>query len=130
MPSKPLQSGPKKPPPAPTQLVAKSTEPGVVDLTWQGQGGSTFVVERMTDGAWKWLGDTTSLTFADSTGQPGRSYSYRVKAFNRYGSSMYSNTAVATVMVPPPPSRFSFAKGLGNWGTTYLTRVADPVTPL
>jgi fibronectin type 3 domain-containing protein len=93
-------------PDAPRELVAESVQGLFVRLRWANvEGENGFRVERRLDGTDNWveIGNTAAnvLTFADERVEPGRTYVYRVRAFNGAGTSPYSNVAFATLQGEP-----------------------------
>ncbi|HWN97062.1 MAG TPA: metallophosphoesterase, partial [Methylomirabilota bacterium] len=87
-------------PAAPPQIAAKAVDTKRIDLSWSdGAGdGKGFEIERSSDGKTFALlasvaADVTAFT--DTIPQANRRYYYRVRAFNRGGSSAYSNIANA-----------------------------------
>jgi hypothetical protein len=114
-PAPPVQEPPPPPPPppapeAPVTLVATSTAPTVVTLSWRdiSANESGFRVERHASGTVA-FSPLTSLppnasAFVDVAVQPQTAYTYRVIAVNASGDSAPSNEASAqTPAVPPPP---------------------------
>jgi fibronectin type 3 domain-containing protein len=89
-------------PTAPRELRATVVSPTKVELRWGDSTGETgYRVERRVDGtdAWAKIGTApaNATTFTDSTVTAGKTYLYRVRAFNDVGNSPYSNTAAAKV---------------------------------
>ena len=100
-------------PSAPRELVAELVQGRFVRLRWVDVAGETgYRVERRLNGSgsgeWVQVGNTAAnvVTFADERVERGRTYVYRVRAFNEVGSSPYSNTAAVSVPaeVPTPPA--------------------------
>jgi predicted phage tail protein len=88
-------------PVAPQELRAAAAGPTVIELRWGNVSGeSGYRLERRLDGtdAYTQIGTTAAdvLTFRDATAEPGKTYVYRVRAFNAVGNSPYSNRASAT----------------------------------
>jgi hypothetical protein len=103
---KPAAPGAKTPPEAPTGLNATARSSNQIDLTWTDNATNEkgFKIECKTD--------TTSYVQIATTGANTTSYShtgvsapttytYRVRAYNKYGDSAYSNEATATPLAPP-----------------------------
>lgn len=95
-------------PDAPRELVAEVVQGQFVRLRWANVSGETgYRVERRFEGSgsgdWVEIGNTAEnvVTFADERVERGRSYAYRVRAFNGAGSSPYSNVAFVTVAAEP-----------------------------
>ena len=85
----------------PTNLTAKSLLSGKVSLTWEdlATGEEGYKVERITDGViFSLIKDSSS--FVDDSVSPGKSYTYRVRAFNNSIAAESFNSNVATIEVP------------------------------
>lgn len=87
--------------PAPDSLTACKAQDGhSIRLDWKDMSDNEkgFVIERKLSSSDTFIPLTTvgagSLTFIDSSVEEGKVYSYRVKAFNDYYSSEYSNEAL------------------------------------
>lgn len=96
-------------PAAPTGLAANSPAFDRVNLTWADNSNdeSGFIVQRAT-GAAAYADIATlgaGVTSYTNTGLTGSTdYSYRVRAYNSAGSSVFSNVqSVTTLPVPPKP---------------------------
>jgi fibronectin type 3 domain-containing protein len=94
-------------PAAPRELNAELTDAGKVKLTWNDVDNEAgYKVERRVDGtdAWTQIGTTGAnvLTFLDGNVDKGKTYIYRVRAFNDAGNSSYSNTDA--VRIPGDPT--------------------------
>jgi cellulose 1,4-beta-cellobiosidase len=89
-------------PAAPSGLTTKVIDNGAVDLAWSDNSGNEtgFRVERrvMGDANWTKLADTAAntKTYSDAKVPMGKSYEYRVSAYNTTGSSA-ATTASATL---------------------------------
>lgn len=96
------------PPAAPTTLTATRTGAFGIDLAWSdGSVNETgFEVERKvgTGGDWaQWESKGADVTTAQDSGlQPNTSYTYRIRACNDMGCSVFSNEAEATTDEVPP----------------------------
>jgi hypothetical protein len=95
-------------PSAPSSATARldATNP-YVDVSWidASTNESGFRVERSTDGvSFTQVGQTGTnvAAFQDRTTTAGKTYWYRVRAYNSGGTSTASNTASINVPVPPP----------------------------
>ncbi len=79
------------PPRAPDGLAFTQTSNSSALLSWMGQGASSYIIERSTDGGltWQKIGEVNGATtsFTDSTYAAGTFYSYRVRAKGQ-GTSM------------------------------------------
>ncbi|MEK6323666.1 MAG: putative Ig domain-containing protein [Acidobacteriota bacterium] len=90
---------PKPAPTAPSGLVAAASAPTLVSLVWQDTSGveDGFQIERRggTSADFSQIGvvSVNSTTYADANVLPNTAYSYRVRAFNGTGISVYSNEA-------------------------------------
>jgi hypothetical protein len=127
-------------PAAPTGMVAQNVAYDSVSVTWTDNSSDEtgFKVERSTDGvnfaALATLG-SGSRAYTDTSVAAASRYSYRVRAYNSYGGSAYSNiVSVTTPSVPvtatAPPAPTSIAatnsgdgSAVVNWsaGTTTAT---------
>jgi hypothetical protein len=93
-------------PAAPTNLTATVISSHRINLAWQESSTnvSGFTIERTANNGSSWstiatVGGTT-LTYADTTVKKGKSYKYRVQAYNSAGTSAWSSvTAGATPAV-------------------------------
>jgi titin len=99
-------------PEAPRELVAEVVQGSFVRLRWVNVANERgYKVERRVDGGsgeWVQVGSTAAnvVGFADQQLERGRTYVYRVRAYNDAGDSPYSNTAAVTVPETPgaPPA--------------------------
>ena len=99
-------------PAVPANFQAIAASGTRVDLSWKDQSNNElgFAIERSTDGVTFYLADTVGaahVSYSDLTVQPGKTYFYRVRAYNPGGSSAYAPpTSVATpaVTLPKAPS--------------------------
>jgi regulation of enolase protein 1 (concanavalin A-like superfamily) len=94
------------PPNAPTNLAAPPPTDTSVALSWTDTSDNEtgFIVERkLPDGAWATLATLPAniTTLTDTTVVGGKSYVYRVRAFNSGGESSNSNEAAVTIPVQP-----------------------------
>ncbi len=114
-------------PGAPTDVGATANSDGTqVMVTWtaatSGARASGYEVERKV-GSGDWMsaapahGDTTT-SYADSNVSDGMTYTYRVRATNDFGQSVWVESDPVTVTVPVPE----------NEPPTVSTPVMDPVT--
>jgi hypothetical protein len=105
---------------APTNLRADGSSPTTVALFWQDNAtdDTSMEVERSTDGS-TFTRITTLTGFSygnsywDSTGNPGTTYYYRVRALNSTGASGYSNIANATTYSVDAASPFWESTDIG-----------------
>jgi hypothetical protein len=94
-------AAPTTKPNAPTNLVAVAVSSTQINLSWADNSANEdgFKVERSADGV-----NFTQIAkpgpnatgYADAGLAGGRTYHYRVRAYNAAGNSAYSNTAAAT----------------------------------
>ncbi|MCK4824892.1 fibronectin type III domain-containing protein, partial [bacterium] len=94
-------------PPAPSNSNAVPTGYNQIDLSWQDNAYNEdgFRIEKTTDPPnFSEIGtvgmDVTR--YEDKTCSMGTTYYYRVRAYNEYGNSSYSNTSSATIPTGPP----------------------------
>jgi PKD repeat protein len=93
-------------PNAPDTLVASAVSSSQITLTWADRSDdeSGFAVERSPEGlAWTQIATVGAnvRTFANTGLEAGRTYSYRVNAFNGAGPSAFTNVASATTPAAP-----------------------------
>ena len=86
----------------PSDLFAEAKSPGLVDITWtdNSTGEAGFNLERSTNGTTFTTLKTLpadSTFYQDKSVAQGTTYYYRVKVFNDFGESFYSNTSSTTV---------------------------------
>ena len=94
------------PPAAPANLGATAVSSSEIDLSWSPGSGNEqgYYVERRTgSGAYAQVGTvTTGASFQDQGLPKLTAYTYRVRSYNAYGTSPYSNEASATTTDTPP----------------------------
>ena len=97
-------------PVAPSNLSATAASSTQINLAWNDNSNneSGFLIERSTDGVnFSQIGTTAGnvTSYSDSGLAPGTSYTYRVRATNSAGNSLYSAIASATTFaLPAAPS--------------------------
>ncbi len=96
-------------PSSPTSLVVNITTGSSLILNWTDNSDNEegFDVERrIENGEWEDIGSVGSnlMAFSDSNLTTGTTYYYRVNAYNGFGDSEYSNTAIANMTAPSPPT--------------------------
>lgn len=94
-------------PNAPTSLAAFATSYDQISLSWSDQSSDEtgFKVERDAGAGWieiATLGANIGA-YTDTGLAPSTTFTYRVRAFNSGGNSVYSNSSAATTQSPPPP---------------------------
>lgn len=94
-------------PTAPTHLTATATTAIALAWTEAGTNQQGFRVQRApaSVGPWTTIQSVgpTILTATDATVTAGQSYSYRIGAYNGWGTA-WSGTVTIDVPVPPPPA--------------------------
>ncbi|HET9347113.1 MAG TPA: hypothetical protein VFO05_15580 [Candidatus Limnocylindrales bacterium] len=94
---------PPTPPAAPSALAGTVLSSSAVRLTWKDTSANEagFRIERASgsQGAFALLAKVgaNATTFTDTTANAGRTYRYRVQAFNDAGASAWSNTVTVRV---------------------------------
>jgi fibronectin type 3 domain-containing protein len=102
------------PPPVPGGLTATAVSPSQIDLQWTDAGDAEdgFKIERKKpDGTFGEIGsvDGDTLTFSNLSLKASTEYTYRVKAFNRGGSSGYTpeRSATTPTNLPAAPTELA-----------------------
>jgi hypothetical protein len=97
-------------PAAPTSLTATAASPTQVNLAWSesSTGVNGFTIQRSSNGgkSWSTIAQVagTVLTYADKSVSKGKTYQYRIAAFNGAGTSAWSIVAkVTTPLLLPLP---------------------------
>jgi hypothetical protein len=85
-------------PVAPSNLSAAVISSNQVNLSWRDNSSNEtgFILQRSTNaGSWTSIAKVGAnvTTFSDKTVSTGTTYSYRVSAYNSFGSSAFSSTA-------------------------------------
>ena len=101
-------------PPAPASLVATPASGTRINLSWVDASGNEtgFRIERATNGVNFTQIATVAAnvtSYADTTVTAGKTYTYRVCAYNAAGNSAYSALAAATTPAAPPAAPTSLA---------------------
>jgi hypothetical protein len=114
-----LLSTPTSPPPAPTQLSATTVSNTEVDLSWSALLGTEdgFDIEESTDGVnfvRVAIAPAHTLSYAVTNLQLSTTYTFRVRAFNTFGDSNYSPTAVASTGVASGLTSVNFPSGFAS----------------
>ncbi|HEY8747700.1 MAG TPA: fibronectin type III domain-containing protein, partial [Tepidisphaeraceae bacterium] len=108
-------------PTAPTNLTATAVSGVQVNLGWQDNSNneSGFFIELSTDGGNNWsqvaIAGVATNSYSLTSLTPGVAYSFRVRAFNGVGNSVYTNIASATTFSPTPV--LDFSSGFSNAAT-------------
>jgi hypothetical protein len=121
-------------PAPPSNLTATAVSRHQVNLTWVDNSGneSGFKIQRSPDqSSWTQIATVgqNTTSYSDTTVRRGRTYYYRVAAYNAAGTSAWSNTASATPNTPstitpggsaqqyPPPDKPLYVnpKHLRRW---------------
>jgi hypothetical protein len=101
---------PPRAPAPPSNLTSTVTSSSEVTLSWtdKAENEMGFQVERAPSGTKTFarVGTTPAnvTTFADGKRKEGRSYTYRVRAYNDVGNSAYTSSLTTKVGVPEVPS--------------------------
>jgi hypothetical protein len=106
------ESGEGATPTTPSELAATVASASRVDLRWRDNSGneSGFRIERrIGTGTWSQIATVgASVTAFASTGlRSSTNYEYRVHAYNRAGTSAYSNTVATRTAKPTAPSNLT-----------------------
>jgi Fibronectin type III domain/Beta-propeller repeat len=100
-------------PTAPSGLLASAASSSQINLSWTDNSTNEtgFKVERASSsaGPWTQIATTASRTFSSTGLAASTTYYFRVRAYNAYGDSGYTNTAYATTFsgtgsLPAAPS--------------------------
>ncbi len=104
---------------APSDATATASSGTRIDVRWADRSDNEdyFLVEVSTNGTYFYHIATLNAnvtTWTDISVCCGATYYYRVRAYNRYGYSLYSNTAAATMPAPPAAPSNLTATALSN----------------
>ena len=82
----------------PTLTGAKGDKSSVT-VTWNKVSGAAKyrVFRKTAGGSWQWLGDTTALTYTDTTAQVGTQYVYTVRCITSDGKVYTSGHSIAGI---------------------------------
>jgi fibronectin type 3 domain-containing protein len=101
------------PPAAPQNLTATLASTTQVNLSWSAGGGETSgyrILRKLGEtGTYALIQALTagSTSYSDTGVSAGNIYYYKVRAYNAYGNSGFSNEARAALVPPNPPSGLS-----------------------
>ena len=121
------------PPAAPADLTATPLSISDIALTWTDAATDEVGYElqrKVGDGAWEIHAprlDADTDAFTDILLAEGRTYAYRVRAFNAAGLSAYSAEAEAATLTNPTPVIYSedFESGVLDAGRMFAVSVAS-----
>ncbi len=104
---------PFNPLPAPSNLVATAASSSQINLSWtdNSENERGFRIERSTDGTnfgQIWTTGSDTVSFQDKNLSPGTRYWYRVRAYDQFTPSDYSNVASTVTAVNPPSAPTNF----------------------
>jgi hypothetical protein len=113
---------PTSAPPAPTKLVATTVSSTGIDLSWSDLLGSEdgFKVESSTDGVTYTQIATLAagtLSYSVRNLPLSTNYTFRVRAYNAFGNSGYSNTSTASTGVSSGLTSFDLSSGFASAAT-------------
>ncbi|MDA8241683.1 MAG: hypothetical protein M0Z67_15120 [Nitrospiraceae bacterium] len=123
-------SGSYVPPAAPSGLNAVAISSSSIDLSWtdNSSGEQGFEIERKTglNGTYSQIGtvgaETTAYSDTDASLLPGTTYFYRVRAYDIFADSSYSNEANATTSaVAPSATTNTVSNNVGTSATLNAT---------
>jgi fibronectin type 3 domain-containing protein len=92
-------------PSTPTQLIAQAISSSQIKVTWKDNSTveTGYKIERSTDGGKTFTQLTTTganiTSFTNSSLMAGKTYHYRIRAYNSSGNSGYSNIASSTTQL-------------------------------
>ena len=126
------------PPSQPTNLVATAAAYNRINLSWTASTDNVAVTNYEIYRGGALLATVGAVTsYADTTVNPGTSYSYQVKAMDLAGNrSTFSNTSSATTpqqlvtLTPTADARVEQATPTTNFGTATALRVDAGSTPV
>ena len=96
------------PPQPPTGLTAEALSSTQIKLTWQdkSENETGFKIERKLHSSTEWRetaeASANVTTYTDTGLDSNTTYDYRIRAYNSYGYSGYSNVASATTIMAAP----------------------------
>jgi hypothetical protein len=95
-------------PKSPSNLNATATSTSEIKLTWTDSSDNElgFTLQRKTEnGDYSTIATLTEnvTSYTDTGLTANTSYYYKIRAFNNFGTSDYSNEVMAKTLSPPPP---------------------------
>lgn len=129
-------SGGGNPPAAPSALSASAVSASQINLSWTDNAGdeSGFSIERYNGTAFVQIATVgaNATSFSNTGLSASTLYEYRVRAYNSYGNSTYSNSASATTQTLSPVTYVHVGAATGystpvrnNWTATLDVTVHD-----
>jgi titin len=113
------------PPVTPAGLKGNSTAPDQVNLSWEDTSDDEegFIIERKINDEFREIGRTSkdNTTFTEINLSPDTSYTYRVCAYNKFGTSGYTNEVIITTLKPPLQAPDNLTGSIPQEGCVYLT---------
>ncbi|HOQ39694.1 MAG TPA: fibronectin type III domain-containing protein [Fervidobacterium sp.] len=103
------------PPQKPTDLTATAVSSSEIQLEWKDNSmdETGFKIERKlhSSGSWKEIAQPSAntTTYKDTNLDSNTTYDYRIRAYNNYGDSDYSNVASATTSAAIPQAPTNLA---------------------
>lgn len=103
------------PPQKPTDLTATAVSSSEIQLEWKDNSTDEtgFKIERKlhSSGSWKEIAQPSAntRTYKDTNLDSNTTYDYRIRAYNNYGDSDYSNVASATTSAAIPQAPTNLA---------------------
>lgn len=100
-----ISSGIRIPSPPAELTASKGLSTEKIELTWKlSAGAAGYRIYRFDaeDSEPSEIGEAESPSFTDAISAPGRTYTYRVRAYSKYGMSRYSRPDSGYLKVKPP----------------------------
>ncbi len=129
------------PPAAPVNLSASASSSSNIVLNWEDKSGSEsgFKIERKISGNFEQIATVAAdiETFQDLNLDPATTYTYRVRAYNGFGDSSYTNEAAAQTdsidepqippVLPPQGTEMRFYIGSSDYYVGNEIKTMDTV---
>jgi hypothetical protein len=113
-------------PAAPTNLVASAISKTQINISWSESSSNVlgYAIQRSSDGGGTWvpLGHFTTTRFFDTTVTAGKTYQYRVSAFNSAGVSAWRTTGI---VLTPNALRFDGPVSGSSFGSSFGQNATD-----